>query len=322
MTWMRLRELVTRHFDIEELRTLCFDLNVDYDALRGEGKEAKVRELVGRLRRERRVAELVTALAERRPEIAWSEPHLSTEGTIRAGVGQRSLWLVGGAVVLLVAAVVLFRAIFPAGMAAPTPELPSAMVRPSETPVSPLTPSKTPTPAPMPTDTPSPTLEPTNTPQPKPTPSCPAVGGPFEGVWGSVRAEIGCAVGDAVDGKIVEENFEGGKMFWREPVDYAQALVLFNDGTWRIFEHSPYGDDRPEFSCVDENTPAECPPTPKRGFGMMWCDIPEIRNGLGNAIDCEHEYQGAMQQFEGGFMLRSESGVVYVFYDGGRWERR
>jgi hypothetical protein len=206
------------------------------------------------------------------------------------------------------------------------------MVRPSETPVLPLAPGKTPTPTPMPMDTPSPTPmpmdtpspapTPTDTPQSKPTPICPAVGGPFGGVWGSVRAKIGCAAGGAVDGKIVEENFEGGKMFWREPVDYAQALVLFNGGTWRIFGHSPYGDNRPEFSCVDDNTPAECPPTPKRGFGMMWCDIPEIRNGLGNAIDCEHEYQGAMQQFEGGFMLWSESGAVYVFYDGGRWERR
>jgi hypothetical protein len=34
------------HFSLEELRTLCFDLDVDYESLPGEGKEAKARELV------------------------------------------------------------------------------------------------------------------------------------------------------------------------------------------------------------------------------------------------------------------------------------
>jgi hypothetical protein len=121
---------------------------------------------------------------------------------------------------------------------------------------------------------------------------------------------------------MAEENFEGGKMFWREPIDYAQALVLFNNGTWRIFEHSPYVEGSPEFTCPDENTPPVCPPTPKRGFGMMWCNIPEIRRGLGRAIDCERGYQGVMQQFERGFMLQTDSGSVYVFYADSRWERR
>jgi len=175
-----------------------------------------------------------------------------------------------------------------------------------------------------PTLTPAPALLPTPTVEflePTPTLSCPAVNGPFSAVWSSVRGEMGCAVGGAIIGLIVEENFEGGKMFWREPIDYAQALVLFSDGTWEMFEHSPYVESSSEFSCPDASTPAQCPPTPKRGFGMMWCDIPEIRNGLGNAIDCERSYQGWMQQFEQGFMLQTDSGLVYVFYGDRRWER-
>jgi len=111
-------------------------------------------------------------------------------------------------------------------------------------------------------------------------------------------------------------------MFWREPIDYAQALVLFDYRTWRIFERSPYVEGSPEFTCPDADTPAQCPPTPKRGFGMMWCEIPEIRNGLGNAIDCERGYEGSMQEFERGFMLQTDSGTVYVFYSNGRWDRR
>jgi hypothetical protein len=78
----------------------------------------------------------------------------------------------------------------------------------------------------------------------------------------------------------------------------------------------------PEFPCADADTPARCPPTPKRGFGTMWCDISEIRARLGNATDCERGYQGCMQQFERGFMLKSDEAAIYAFYDDGRWERR
>jgi hypothetical protein len=55
---------------------------------------------------------------------------------------------------------------------------------------------------------------------------------------------------------------------------------------------------------------------------MMWCDIAETRDHLGSAIDCERGYQGWMQQFENGSMLQTDGGIVYIFYDIGRWERR
>lgn len=166
-----------------------------------------------------------------------------------------------------------------------------------------------------------PTTAPTSTPQPTSTPSCPAVSGLFATVWNVVQGEIGCATGNVINSLIVEENFEGGKMFWREPIDTAQALVLFNDGTWCIFQHSPFAEGSPDFSCPDANTPSQCPPTPRRGFGMMWCDIPEIRSALGNATDCERGYQGAMQEFEHGSMLQTDGGTIFVFYDDGGWDR-
>jgi serine/threonine-protein kinase len=171
---------------------------------------------------------------------------------------------------------------------------------------------------------PTPTVSPTDTPVPSPTvtPSCPDVAGPFAAVWDATQERLGCAQGNAFSGLVVEETFEGGKMFWREPIDTAQALVLFNNGTWRIFTHAPYVEGSPEFPCADANTPAQCPPTPKRGFGTMWCEIPEIRRGLGNALDCERGYQGSMQRFESGFLLRSDTGSVYLLYDDGIWERR
>lgn len=133
---------------------------------------------------------------------------------------------------------------------------------------------------------------------------------------------LGYLEGSAVSGLVAEASFERGLMFWREPFDYALALVAFNSGAWQIFQHTPYVEGSPEFSCLDAETPARCPPTPKRGFGMMWCDIPAIRSGLGNAITCERGYTGVMQAFDGGFVLQSDSGAVYVFYEDGTWERR
>ena len=82
----------------------------------------------------------------------------------------------------------------------------------------------------------------------------------------------------------------------------------------------PHVEGSPEFSCPDADTPSECPPTPRRGFGAMWCDTPEIRNRLGDATDCERGYTGSMQPFERAFMLRTDDGAIYVFYDNGRWE--
>jgi len=187
------------------------------------------------------------------------------------------------------------------------------------TPTITVTPTATPV-SPTPTDTPTPTFTPTATPTPTSTP-CPEVTGPFERVWKVVQETIGCTAAYPSTGFIAEEKFEGGRMFWRELIDEGQVLVLFNDATWRIVKHSPFIEGSPEFSCPDANTPSKCPPTPKRGFGMVWCDTPEIRERLGNVIDCERGYDGWTQEFERGFMLQTDAQVVYLFYDDGSWER-
>ena len=77
----KLREDITRYFDIEELRTLCFDLGVDYDNLRGEGKAAKVRELVVFLDRRDRIPKLVRKCSKLRPNVSWK---------YALGVGQKA----------------------------------------------------------------------------------------------------------------------------------------------------------------------------------------------------------------------------------------
>jgi hypothetical protein len=63
------RELLVEHFGLEDLRTLCFDLNVDYESLPGEGKAGKARELVAYLKRRDRLTELGAAIRRTRPDI-------------------------------------------------------------------------------------------------------------------------------------------------------------------------------------------------------------------------------------------------------------
>ena len=163
---------------------------------------------------------------------------------------------------------------------------------------------------------------PTPTPAPTYTPRCPTASGPFRAAWQAVQDAIGCPTSPVIAGLVAEENFYGGKMFWREPIDRTQVLVLFNDQTWWLVQHTPFVEGSPEFSCPAPDTPSQCPPTPKRGFGQVWCDTPAVRSRLGNAVDCERGYQGTMQEFERGFMVQTDRGETYAFYADGRWERR
>lgn len=68
-----LRQNLTDAFNEGELRTLCFDLQVDYESLPGQGKADKARELVSYLDRRGLVPELVAKCRELRPSILWED---------------------------------------------------------------------------------------------------------------------------------------------------------------------------------------------------------------------------------------------------------
>ncbi len=67
----RVRQFLSTHFDTEELRTLCFDLGVEYDDLPGEGRAGKVRELVRYIERHERIYDLLKVGKELAPDLAW-----------------------------------------------------------------------------------------------------------------------------------------------------------------------------------------------------------------------------------------------------------
>jgi hypothetical protein len=64
--------ILSLHFDLEELRTLCFAVGVDFDDLRGEGKTAKARELILRMQKYRQLENLIQKIKELRPDIDWT----------------------------------------------------------------------------------------------------------------------------------------------------------------------------------------------------------------------------------------------------------
>lgn len=72
-SFAQLRELLDQHFNEEELRTLCFDVGVDYDSLGGRGKAANARELIELLQRQRLLPELLRVLHQQRPAVNWPD---------------------------------------------------------------------------------------------------------------------------------------------------------------------------------------------------------------------------------------------------------
>jgi hypothetical protein len=80
----RIRETVAERFNEEELRTLCYDLDVDYESLAAVGKGGKARELLAYLDRYQRLDELLTLVKQQRPDIDWAS--LSATSGAASGV--------------------------------------------------------------------------------------------------------------------------------------------------------------------------------------------------------------------------------------------
>ena len=75
----QLRQLLADRFNDGEIRTLCFDLGVDYDDLPGSGKADKARELVDYMDRHERLADLVRDGRQARPDVPWPAIEAASE---------------------------------------------------------------------------------------------------------------------------------------------------------------------------------------------------------------------------------------------------
>jgi hypothetical protein len=111
---------------------------------------------------------------------------------------------------------------------------------------------------------------------------------------------------------MAEEDFKRGLMIWRQ--DTAKIYVLYNDGRWERYDDI-WQEGDPEFTCGMPSSP----PTPKRGFGKIWCTYTNVQQDLGAATTAEEGDYGLVQSFYGGSALRTGGGWVYVLLDDGTW---
>jgi len=68
---LALRDNLNNYYSEGELRSLCFDLEIDYENLGGSGKSGKVLELIQMTQRHGRLAELVELVRQQRPNATW-----------------------------------------------------------------------------------------------------------------------------------------------------------------------------------------------------------------------------------------------------------
>jgi formylglycine-generating enzyme required for sulfatase activity len=69
----QIRDLIQQYFDLSEFRDLCYRLGVSYSHLPGETLPDRMWELVLRIRREGRLADLLTFCAHLRPHVEWPD---------------------------------------------------------------------------------------------------------------------------------------------------------------------------------------------------------------------------------------------------------
>lgn len=175
-----------------------------------------------------------------------------------------------------------------------------------------VAPTSTSMPTPVSTSTPTPPLPPT----PTSTPACPAVTGPFAGLWSSRQSRLGCAANSARVTWTASEWFQGGRMLWRQDRDY--MYVLYSGGSWSGYANT-WREGDPPYSCP-ESAPSQTPPTPLRGFGKIWCSYSNVRAGLGEAVEPETGFDSTLQDFDRGVIFQTSSGTTYILYADGSWE--
>ena len=102
-------------------------------------------------------------------------------------------------------------------------------------------------------------------------------------------------------------------MLWRE--DNRRIYALGSNHRWSGYDDT-WSEGQPEYSCGSHSTP----PTPKRGFGKVWCEHESVRQAVGQAVSDEHGAYGTVQDFVNGAIMRTGDGRTYVLLGDGTWQ--
>ncbi len=110
--------------------------------------------------------------------------------------------------------------------------------------------------------------------------------------------------------------FQHGQMIWNN--DMRGIYVLFNNGTWLVFADNFTNGQI-------ESDPNLVPPAgllqPQRGFGKVWRENANVRNGLGWAVSAEQGYTTRFERFTDRSLSMEQpyQGLTYRLAVGGRW---
>jgi hypothetical protein len=112
---------------------------------------------------------------------------------------------------------------------------------------------------------------------------------PYTYFFGSAGSGATCPLGPAATVQAAFQKFEHGYMLWR--ADTSEILVLYQTGRVERYKDSWQG---------ETITYSETPPPglyqPVRGFGKVWVDNAQVRQGLGWAVALEQGYTMQYQQ--------------------------
>ena len=138
--------------------------------------------------------------------------------------------------------------------------------------------------------------------------------------WFFEPAPDSCPAGPAVYSGGAEQHFEHGIMLWVQSED--RIYVLYNDGqipAWQAFPDEWAGDPDPIL---------DPPPgyyQPKRGFGLVWREQPNVRDRLGWGTTPEQGYETAFQRssawkYPHTYIKAANSGTWHLKPERSEWE--
>jgi hypothetical protein len=101
--------------------------------------------------------------------------------------------------------------------------------------------------------------------------------------------------------QVAEQVFEGGRMFWVQPVNQIWVMVVTGEGQGQWLVYPDNFDEETD----PETDPSLVPPEdaliqPERGFGKLWRENPEVRDALGWAVTPEFGYVSQYRYVPGG----------------------
>jgi hypothetical protein len=140
----------------------------------------------------------------------------------------------------------------------------------------------------------------------------------FAEYWLARINQLGCPLAANSGGlKITQQSFEHGWMFGRE--DTLTIYVFYSDHKFETFPDT-WARGQDEYSCPDISV-SQTPPTPRQGFGKIWCQSETLRRNLGLAIDAEQAINATLQIFENGVIFQVKKDIFLLDEGDQTWEQ-